>query len=119
MVEKTLAVKDDAIDFAVDVYGLIKMLPQEEKYALGDQLRRASVSIASNIAEGSARGSKKDFAHFLRQADGSLQEVKCQITIAVKLGYIPREEAAKVYKKAEDIGRQLGGLIRYLTVNNS
>lgn len=114
MAEK-ISLIDRAMDFVCEVYRLVELLPQKETYALGDQLRRASVSIPSNIAEGAARGSNKEFLHFCRIADGSLQEVKCQITIAVKLGYIPRDSAAKVYKKAEEIGRQLGGLLKYLT----
>ena len=114
MAEK-ISLVDRAMDFVCEVYRLVGLLPQKETYALGDQLRRAAVSIPSNIAEGAARGSNKEFLHFCRVADGSLQEVKCQIAIGVKLGYFSRDDAVGVYRHAEDIGRQLGGLIRFLS----
>ena len=82
----------DAWKYAMEltncVYDLVKKFPGEERYALGDQLRRAVVSIPSNIAEGFGRDSHKDFAHFLSQARGSLYEVETQLEIAVMRKFI-------------------------------
>jgi len=85
---RNLVVWQKAMDLVEKVYALIKCFPQEERYALNDQLRRAVVSIPSNIAEGDGRASNKDYAHFLSIARGSLYETMTQIDIAVKLGYI-------------------------------
>ena len=76
-----------AMDLTDRVYDIVKTFPAEERYALGDQLRRAVVSIPSNIAEGFGRDSHKDFAHFLSQARGSLYEVDTQLEIASRCGY--------------------------------
>lgn len=74
------------------VYMLLKKFPREEQYALCDQLRRAVISIPSNVAEGSGRTSMKDQAHFIEIAFGSLMEVDCQMDIAHDLGYITQNE---------------------------
>lgn len=71
-----------------EVYKVVKTLPAEEKYALGDQLRRAAVSITSNIAEGTGRQSLKDQAHFMELSYGSLMEVQSQLDVALDLGFI-------------------------------
>ena len=74
------------------VYGLLKLFPKEEQYALCDQLRRAVISVPSNVAEGSGRTSMKDQAHFIEMAFGSLMEVDCQLDIAQELGYVSKNE---------------------------
>ena len=74
-----------------EVYALVKAFPVEEKYALGDQLRRAVVSVTSNIAEGSGRQSLKDQAHFLELSYGSLMEVMSQLDLALDLNFIDNE----------------------------
>ena len=94
------------------VYALLKKFPREEQYALCDQLRRAAVSIPSNIAEGSGRTSFKDQAHFFEIAFGSLMEVECQIDIANELGYIAKEEVENVAKHVKVIAALLSGLRR-------
>lgn len=94
------------------VYALLKKFPREEQYALCDQLRRAAVSIPSNIAEGSGRTSFKDQAHFFEIAFGSLMEVECQIDIANELGYIAKEEVENVAKHVKVIASLLSGLRR-------
>ena len=71
-----------------EIYALVKTFPVEEKYALGDQLRRAVVSVTSNIAEGSGRQSFKDQAHFIEVAYGSLMEVMSQLDLALDLNFI-------------------------------
>ena len=71
-----------------EIYAIVKRLPTEERYALGDQLRRAVVSVRSNIAEGSGRQSFKDQAHFIEVAYGSLMEVMSQLDLALDLNFI-------------------------------
>ena len=107
-----LVVWQRAIALAKVVYGLQKLLPKEERYAMGDQLRRAAVSVASNIAEGFGRDTHKDFAHFLVQARGSLCEVETQLILAVDLGYIAESEipAATI----ASISKMLSALMRHL-----
>ena len=91
---------------------MLKHFPAEEKYALGDQLRRAVISIPSNIAEGSGRTSAKDQAHFFEMAFGSLMEVSCQMDIACDLGYINQTELLKVEEQVSRIAAMLSGLRR-------
>ena len=96
--------------FARVVYGLVKQLPNEERFALGDQIRRAVVSIASNIAEGNGRASNKDYAHFLSIARGSLFETMAQLEIAADIGYITLPQ--DVEDLATEIGRMLSTMIK-------
>ncbi len=96
------------------VYMLLKKFPREEQYALCDQLRRAVISIPSNITEGSGRTSAKDQAHFFEMAFGSLMEVNCQIDIAHDLGYITNEDIENVEKHVRAIAALLSGLRRKL-----
>lgn len=96
------------------VYALLKKFPREEQYALCDQLRRAVISVPSNIAEGSGRTSSKDQAHFFEMAFGSLMEVNCQIDIAHDLGYITKEEVERVEQRVKAIAALLSGLRRKL-----
>lgn len=92
------------------VYVLIRKLPREEQYALGDQLRRAVVSVPSNIAEGMSRISDKEKVHFLEISYGSLMEVLCQLTIANDLEYISQEELVKEREHISDTAKILSGL---------
>lgn len=91
-------------------YKLLKKFPTEEKYALCDQLRRASVSITSNIAEGTNRFSVKDKAHFVEMAYGSLMEVSSQFEIAEDLGYITTDDRQNMDKLIDEEARLLAGL---------
>lgn len=81
----------------IQIYQLIEKFPKVEKYALCDQLRRACISIPSNIAEGSGRISVKEKVHFISIAYGSLMEVYCQLQIAVELQYIQDENIEEIY----------------------
>lgn len=92
------------------VYVLIKKLPREEQYALGDQLRRAVVSVPSNIAEGMSRFSDKEKVHFLEISYGSLMETLCQLTLANDLGYISKEELDEQRQHISDTSKILSGL---------
>jgi len=99
-----------AKDVVKHTYRLLKKFPSEERYALCDQLRRASVSITSNIAEGVNRYSVKDKVHFIEIAFGSLMEVSSQFEIAEELGYITADERLSMDKLIEEVARLLSGL---------
>ena len=91
-------------------YKLLKKYPAEERYAMCDQLRRASVSITSNIAEGINRYSVKEKAHFIEMAYGSLMEVSSQFEIAEDLGYITTDDRMSMDELIKDVARLLSGL---------
>ena len=105
-----LEVWQNAREFVVAVYKVISSFPNTEKYGLGDQLRRAAVSIPSNIAEGSGRSSIKEKIHFIEISYGSLMEVYCQLQLAVDLGYIKPEALTTIESKIESIAKKLTGL---------
>lgn len=109
---KKLDVYAKSRQLVVTVYSLLKHFPAEEKYALGDQMRRAVISVPSNIAEGSGRTSAKDQAHFFEMACGSLMELSCQMDIACDLGYIEPLELNQVEEQAHRIVAMLSGLRR-------
>lgn len=87
-------------------------------YGLRDQIRRASVSIMSNIAEGFGRDGNKEFIQFLSTAKGSASEVQAQLHVAIDAGYISQEQFQKLYDETEKTARLIGGLIRYLQKND-
>lgn len=93
-----------------EVYKLLQKFPKFETYALGDQLRRAVISVPSNIAEGSGRFSIKEKMHFIEIAYGSLTETLCQLDIAHDLEFITNEEFENEQKRINIIGKQLSGL---------
>ena len=109
---KELEVWQKAIDAVVGIYQLSALFPEIEKFGLTNQMRRAAVSIPSNIAEGSARHHPKDFIHFLRIADGSAAEVETQLIIASKLGYI--DQCNTLTNDLVVIRKMLAGLIKSL-----
>ena len=96
---------------AKKVYVASKDFPKEEAYGLTSQVRRAAVSVPSNIAEGKGRGTKKDFCHFLMQARGSLYELETQIELALDLNYLPQAQAKELLGDCDEVGRILNGLI--------
>ena len=116
---RKLLVYEKATALVVHVYALLKKFPKEEQYALCDQLRRAVVSIPSNIAEGVGRVSVKDRAHFLEIAYGSLLEVNCQMDVAKRLEYITDEELAEVDQECVELARMLSGLRASVLQSNS
>ena len=105
-----LIVWQKAMEFAEAVYKIQRKLPREETYGLGDQIRRAVVSIPSNIAEGCGRETDADFQRFLSIARGSLFEVRTQLDLAVRLGYVKLPEDTLL--QVDEIGRMLNSLIR-------
>ena len=94
-----------------EIYRATGAFPKDELYGLTSQLRRAAVSIPSNIAEGQARYSKREFHHFLNNARGSLADVETQIMLATELRYISSADAKALLAKASELGRILNGLI--------
>ena len=92
------------------VYGLIRKFPKEEQYALCDQLRRAVVSVTSNIAEGTNRSTYPDKVRFLEMSYGSLMEVHSQMDVACDLGYISSEELSQIEELVLSIAKPLSGL---------
>ena len=86
-----LIVWQKSMDLVENVYRLISKLPNEEKHALADQMRRSVISIPSNIAEGQQRDSAKEFAYFLSIAKGSAGELRAQLLICERLGYLPKD----------------------------
>lgn len=105
-----------AMQLAERVYALQKRLPKEEVYGLGDQIRRAVVSVPSNIAEGFGRDSTADFVHFLYIARGSLYEVRTQLELARRLEYL--EVPVDLTETMDSIARLLNGLVRALRTNH-
>lgn len=102
------------LDLVIEVYRLCKLLPKEETYGLSDQMRRAAVSTASNIAEGQARESKNDFIRFLHIAQGSRAELETQLEICAQLNYISREEMSLAENYSTETGRMVSKLIKAL-----
>ena len=108
---RKLNVYTNAKELVKQVYQLLKKFPREEQYALCDQLRRAVISIPSNIAEGSGRQSQKDQAHFYTIAYGSLMEVLSQLDVAQDLGYISPDEFVKLELLIDEEAKMLTGLV--------
>jgi four helix bundle protein len=109
---RDLEVWKAAMEFALRVYRLTAQFPKEERYGLTSQMRRASVSIPSNIAEGKGRSSDKELIQFLCHSRGSLFEIETQLAIAEQLGYSTTEDCDAVQREAARIGQMLNGLIR-------
>ena len=107
---KNLEVYKESKTLVKQVYAFIRKFPREEQYALCDQLRRAVISIPSNLAEGSGRTSAKDQAHFFEMAFGSLMEVDCQIDIAYDLDYVSSDEHEEVSLQISQVAALLSGM---------
>jgi four helix bundle protein len=107
-----------AIELVTFVYRLTAGFPKEELYGLTSQLRRAAVSIPSNIAEGQGRKSNAEFRHFLHNAAGSLMEVETQVTIARVLGYLSAQDETELLQRTAELGRIINGLVNAID-NNS
>jgi four helix bundle protein len=114
MNHKELEVWKRSIDFACTIYQLTKEFPSEEKYGLINQLRRAVVSISSNIAEGCGRNSDKDLIRFLYISLGSILEVDTQLIISQRLGFMNNKNSEFALQELNEIKRMLLGLIKYI-----
>ena len=115
---KDLVVWQKAMNLVVLTYRVVKLLPKEENYALSDQMRRAAVSIPSNIAEGQSRNSTKEFANFLSIAKGSNAELQTQCMICVYLSYMTQEQAQPILDLSEEVSKMLSSLIQKLTTKH-
>lgn len=108
---RDLIVWQRSIELTAHIYELSTSFPKTEIYGLTSQIRRAAVSIASNIAEGTGRGSKREFRQFLKVARGSNCELQTQLIIAAKLQMASRDQLAKAEGLSHEIGRMLNGLL--------
>lgn len=115
---KDLIVWQKAMGLVVELYALVKHLPKEEMYALSSQIRRAAISIPSNIAEGQARNSTKEFIQFLAIAKGSKAEIETQLLLCVKIGYLNEEQIEPAMNTLTEIGKMLNALQQKLTTNH-
>ncbi len=104
-----------AIAFADLVYTITRKFPDDERFGLTSQMRRAAVSVSSNIAEGTSRFSKVDYARFIEIASGSLFEVVSQAMISQSQGFLTGADYRLIYQAAEEQGRMLSGLRKSLT----
>jgi four helix bundle protein len=109
---KKLKVWQKAIDLVVKIYDVTEKFPKKEDFGLVAQLRRAAVSVPSNIAEGLTRKSSKDKLHFLNIAQASLSEIDTQLEISIRLGYLNREEFESTEAELTEIQMMLSGLSR-------
>jgi len=116
---ENLDVWKKSIDFTVDVYRVTDSFPKEERFGLTSQLRRASVSVAANIAEGAARKSGKEFLNFLSIAQGSASEVETELLIAFRLKYVSDEDYRNLMGRLDEIGRMITGLCTHVRAKAS
>ncbi len=104
-----------AMDLAQQVYEVTRTFPRQEIYGLTSQMRRAAVSIPSNIAEGSGRATRADYLHFLRIAKGSLRELETQIELAQRIGLMEADSEHRLQTLTTSVGKLLDRLIRSLS----
>jgi four helix bundle protein len=115
---KQLIAWQKAVNLVTEVYQTTKAYPREEIYGLTSQLRRAAVSIPSNIAEGAGRRTEGEYVHFLGLAYGSLCELETQLIVSIKLKFVTRAVAEPVLVMAAEVGRIINGLISSLTTDH-
>ena len=108
---KDLILWQKAMDLAVRVHRASAFIPRSEMFGLVSQLRRAGASIPSNIAEGSARKSTKEFIYFLRVSRGSMAELETQLLLAQRIGYLPASEVAEMQLLIDEVGRILNTVV--------
>ena len=102
---RDLIVWQKAMDMTESLYRIVKKLPKEETYALSDQMRRAAISIPSNIAEGFGRNSKKEYLQFLYIANGSVCELETQLMLCVRVNYLKENEIQSILSLLSEIGK--------------
>jgi len=108
---KDLIVWQKAVDLSMLIYKLTNTFPQREIYGLSSQMRRAAISIASNIAEGRARHTRKDFSHFLHMAFGSAAELETQLLIARRLSFLDDDAHGKTNSFLSEVSKMLRAMI--------
>lgn len=114
---RDLLVWQKSLDLSIKIYTLTSKFSEDERYGLISQMRRAAVSIPSNIAEGRCRGTKKDFVQFLRIALGSCAELTTQLEICGRLSIIKEQEFSAIFDQLQEIAKMLNGLIGKLSSN--
>jgi four helix bundle protein len=115
---RDLIVWQKAYSLCLEVYKAAKDFPRSEEYGLTSQLRRCSVSIPSNIAEGYNRKGRKEYVQFLHTAYGSLAELQTQLMLAKDIGYLPSDHFAKLYEGADEVGKMLWKMIDSLKASS-
>ena len=108
---RDLKVWQKSMDLVTEIYALIKLLPNEERYVLSDQMRRAAISIPSNIAEGYGRNANKDFGRFLSIARGTKLELETQLELCIMLKYLQRAQVQKAFTLCDEVGKMLNAII--------
>jgi four helix bundle protein len=116
---KDLDVWKKSIEMVTEIYKIATHFPKDELYGLTNQIRRAAVSVPSNIAEGAGRNSSKEFLQFLNYATGSLSEIETQIIIAHNLGYLKNEEKQNIDNILSDIFKMLSRLAQSIQNRNT
>ena len=104
---------------AIEIYRITKSFPKEEMFGLTNQMRRAAVSIGSNIAEGFSRNTLKDKAQFYAIAKGSATELESQLLLSKDISYVSNDDFTQVSRSIEQVGRLITGLVKYLHNKNS
>ena len=104
----------ESVELTIPIYHVTDNFPKEHRFALTDQIHRAALSVASNIAEGAARQTKKEFAHYLHIAQGSLSELDTQLEIAKRLNFLSDEQWHTLDQQINHIDKLLSGLIKYV-----
>jgi four helix bundle protein len=112
---KKLEAWKQSMDLVIEIYRTTENFPSQEIYGLTNQIRRAAISIPSNIAEGAARQTKKEFTNYLHMAQGSLSELDTQIELASQLGYFDQETFRMLDERLERIDKMITGLIHHLS----
>ena len=112
---RRLVVWQKAMELTAVIYQLVKKMPKEELYSLSDQMRRAVVSIPSNIAEERERNTDKEFVHFLKIARGSKAELETHLLICVKVNYLTETDISEAMNLLTEVGKMLNSLITKLT----
>ena len=113
-----LTIWQDSHKLVLDIYSVTKLFPKEEQYNLITQIRRAVISIPTNIVEGHSKGSYKDFVRFLYISRGSLEELKYLLFLSKELSYLSEFEFEELSKRLEKLGLQLNNFIKYLQQTN-
>jgi four helix bundle protein len=103
-----------SIELVLEIYRCAEVFPKTETYGLISQLKRAAISVPSNIAEGHERISTGEFRHYLGRALGSLMEIETQIIVAERLGYLDKEKSMQLLERTAEVGKILNGLLRSL-----
>jgi four helix bundle protein len=111
---RDLIVWQKAFELALAIYAETACFSAEEKYGISSQLRKAGVSIPSNIAEGEGRHSRNEFRHFLSIAHGSLREAETQVLLTEALGYMKKDQSSRIMSLASEVERLINGLSRSL-----